>query len=119
MDKENKKPIEAQEYGHTYDGGVTEKQIEQWKRQHRKVMRIDVADGDELHIGYFHRPSLETMAAVQKVTAENEIRGAETMLKGCWLGGSEYLLTDAALFNAVSEQLGKVLNGCASSLKNL
>ena len=119
MDKKNEKPAKAQEYGHTYDGGVTEAQIEQWKRQHRKVMRIDVVDGDELHIGYFHRPSIETMAAVQTVTAENEIRGAETMLKGCWLGGSEEMLRDTVLFNAVSEQLGKVLNGCASSLKNL
>ena len=48
----------------TFDGGVTEEQIQSWKNKHRKVIRIDVVDDDELHVAYFHRPSLETMSAV-------------------------------------------------------
>jgi len=52
------------QYAHTYDGGVTEKNIEEWKRKHRKVIRIDVVAGGDLYVGYFQRPSLETMAAV-------------------------------------------------------
>ena len=41
------------------------------------------------------------------------------MFMNCWLGGSEDLKTDAVLFMAVQIQLGKVLNGCVGSLKNL
>lgn len=41
------------------------------------------------------------------------------MFKNCWLGGSEELERDAVLFMAVQVQLGKVLNGCMGSLKNL
>ena len=104
---------------HTYDGGVTEKNIEEWKRKHRKVFRIDVVDDGDLHVGYFHRPSMETLAAVSKLGKENEIRGAETLFKGCWLGGSDELLNDSVLFTATMEQLNKALGGCLSSLKNL
>ena len=41
------------------------------------------------------------------------------MFKYCWLGGSEELERDAVLFMAVQVQLGKVLNSCMGSLKNL
>ena len=36
----------------TFDGGVTEEQIAQWKTQHRKVTRIDVVDGEEQMVGH-------------------------------------------------------------------
>ena len=121
MDKnEEKKFAEtAKKCGHTYDGGVTEEQIKRWKAKYRKVIRIDVVDGDELHVGYFHRPSLETMAAANSVTATNEIRGTETMLKGCWLGGSEEMLTDSVLFGAASNQFGVALGNVIKNIKNL
>ena len=48
----------------TFDGGVTEEQINKWKGQYGKVIRIDVVDDGDLHVGYFHRPRLETMSAV-------------------------------------------------------
>lgn len=121
MDKnEEKKFAEtAKKCGHTYDGGVTEEQIKQWKAKHRKVIRIDVVDGDELHVGYFHRPTLETMAAVQKISADSEMRGAETLFKGCWLGGSEEMGTDTVLFSETCKRLNDALSSCMSSLKNL
>lgn len=115
MNKENTE----KKYGHTYDGGVTEKNIEDWKRKHRKVFRIDVVDDGDLHVGYFHRPSLETMGAVQKVSKESEIRGAEVLFKGCWLGGSEELLNDSVLFTTAMEQLNNAFASCMGSLKNL
>lgn len=109
----------AQAIKTTFDGNVTEEQISNWKKKHRKVIRIDVADGEELHVGYFHRPNLDTLSAVGKVSKTDEIRGAETLFKGCWLGGSEFLLTDSVLFTACTEQLNNAFNGCMASLKNL
>ena len=110
---------EAKNIKQTFDGGITEEKIAQWKKQHRKVIRIDVTDGDELHVGYFHRPTLETMAAVQKVSADSEMRGAETLFKGCWLGGSEEMGTDTVLFSETCKRLNDALSSCMSSLKNL
>jgi len=109
----------AQPQGTTYDGGVTEAQVTKWKAVHKKVYRIDVVDGDDLHVGYFHRPSLQTMSAVTKVAKTDEVKSAEVLYDNCWLGGSAEMRTDAILFLAATTQLGKVMSGAMGSLKNL
>ena len=91
-----------------YDGGVTAEQVKIWKGQHRKVARIEVEDGDEKHVGYFKRPSMETMAASTKVAKTD----------GCWLGGSEFMRTDPVLFVPTMAQLNNIMLGASASLKN-
>lgn len=103
----------------TFDGGVTEADIAKWKAKHRKVTRIDAVDGDELHIGYFKRPSLETLKAATKVAQSDEVKGGEIIFDGCWLGGSEHIREDSVLFMSVSKQLAGMIVSAKSSLKNL
>lgn len=103
----------------TFDGGVTEQQIEAWKRQNRKIYRVDIVDGEDTHIGYFKRPDFATIKAVTKLAKSDEVEAGKVMFNNCWLGGSEELGTDAVLFMAVQAQLGGLLNGCMGSLKNL
>jgi len=103
----------------TFDGGVTEQKIESWKQQYGKVVRVDVVDGEEMHIGYFHRPDLKTMAAVTKVAKTDEVKSSEVLWDNCWLGGSERMREDAVLFLAAIKQLGDMMNGCMASIKNL
>lgn len=105
--------------GRTFDGGITEAQIEAFKARHGKVHRVDiVADGDT-HIGYFRRPDFQTIRAVTKLGKTDEVEAGKVMFDNCWLGGSEELRKDALLFMAVQVQLGKLLNGCMGSIKNL
>lgn len=103
----------------TFDGGVTPEQVDAWKRQHRKVYRVDVVDDGDTHIGYFKRPDFATIKAVTKLAKSDEVEAGKVMFNNCRLGGSEELGKDAVLFMAVQVQLGKLLNGCMSSLKNL
>ena len=103
---ENNEPKQPQ--GKTYDGGVTEEQINKWKAAHKRVVRINVTDGDDLHVAYFKRPSLETMSAVTKVTKTDEVKGATVLYDNCFLGGDPEIREDAQLFNS-----------CLGSLKNL
>lgn len=105
--------------GITFDGNVTEEQIRAWKAKHGKVIRIDVVDGEDLHIGYFHRPTLATMSAVTKMAKTDELKSSEVIFDNCWLGGSNVMRNDAVLFIETTKQLGKMLNSCRSSLKNL
>ena len=103
----------------TFDGGVTEEQINKWKGQWGKVIRIDVVDDGDLHVGYFHRPRLETMSAVTKMAKTDELKSSEVLFDNCWLGGSSAMRQDAVLFLEATKQLGTMLNSCSSSLKNL
>lgn len=100
-------------------GQASEEQISQWKNTHRKIMAIEIIDGEEKHIVYFKRPNLETMSAVTKVTKTDEMQGAKVLFDNCYLGGSAYIKDDAILFFEVSKQLGEMMNSCRSSLKNL
>ena len=102
-----------------FDGGVTEADVAKWKGQHRKVFRIDVVDGDELHVAYFHRPNLSLMAAAAKIAKTDEVKSGEALFDGCFLGGSEHMRQDAALFLSAMQELNKAVGAKASSLKNL
>lgn len=103
----------------TFDGGIDKATTDKWKAQHRKVTRIEVQDGDEVHVGYFKRPNMETMTAVNKLAKTDEMKSAQVLFDGCWLGGSEALRQDAVLFTACMGQLNKVFVAVSASLKNL
>lgn len=110
---------EKTQQAQTFDGGVTSEQVEAWKNKHRKVYRVDIVDGADTHIGYFKRPDFATIKAITKVAKTDEVEAGKVMFNNCWLGGSEELKEDAVLFMAVQVQLGKLVNGCMGSLKNL
>ncbi|WP_297829828.1 hypothetical protein [uncultured Rikenella sp.] len=108
-----------QPQGRTCDGGITEEQINKWKATLGRVIRIDVTDGDDLHVAYFKRPSIETMSAVTKVGKNDEVKSAAVLYDNCFLGGDTEIREDALLFMAATAQLGKLFNSCLGSLKNL
>jgi hypothetical protein len=108
-----------QPQGKTYDGGVAEEQISRWKAAHKRVVRVDVTDGDDLYTAYFKRPSIETMSAVTAVAKSDEVKSAAVLYDNCFLGGSSEIREDALLFMAATTQLGKLFNSCLGSIKNL
>lgn len=110
---------EKSQQAHTFDGGVSPEQIEAWKNQHRKVYCIDIVEDGDTHIGYFKRPDFATIKAMTKISKTDEVEAGKVMFNNCWLGGSAELGTDAVLFMAVQVQLGKLVNSCMGSLKNL
>lgn len=102
-----------------FNGDLTDAQVEAFKTQHLKSFAVEIKDGDEVHIGYFKRPTLETLKAVTKVAKSDEVEAGKVMFDNCWLGGSQELRTDALLFMAVQKKLGEVLNGFQGLIKNL
>lgn len=103
----------------TFNGEVTQAQIDAWKGKHRKVVEITVTDEDEVHVGYFRRPDMATMSAVNTLAKTDEVKSSNTMFDNCWLGGSPFLKEDAILRMAAIGQLATVLNSCIGSIKNL
>ncbi len=102
-----------------YNGNLTQQQVDSFKEKHRKSFAIEIHDGNEVHVGYFKRPTLETLKAVTKVAKTDEVEAGKIMFDNCWLGGSEELRTDALLFMAAQKQLGLVLNSFKGLIKNL
>lgn len=101
------------------NGGVSDEQIESWKGLHGKVVCVEIEDQGDVHVGYFHRPKLETMSAVTKIAKTDEVKSSEVMFDNCWLGGSPALRKDAILFLEATKQLATMFSSCTSRLKNL
>lgn len=124
MEKDSTRVVTDEKTGVTrtltvFNGGVGEEQVAAWKKEHRKVHAIEVEDGDEIYIGYFHRPSMETMSAVNKLAKTDEVKSTTTMFDNCWLGGEPVMKTDTLVRMAAIKQLGEMFNRVVGTLKNL
>ena len=73
------------------DGGVTDEMRQSWKQANGRVIAVDVFDdmAKEHHVAYFRRPTMDVMSAVNAVSKQDELKGADTMFKNCWLGDSQ------------------------------
>jgi len=101
------------------NGGITPEQIATWKAKHRKVSEISVVDDGEKHIGYFHRPSMETMSAVNKIGKTDEVKAANILFDNCWLGGSQTMKEEAVVKMAAIGKLNELMNINTAEIKNL
>lgn len=102
-----------------YNGGVSDEQIKSWKSEHRKVHMIEVEDDGDLFVGYFRRPSMETMSAVNSLAKKDEIKSTTILFDNCWLGGEPVMKTDTLVRMGAIRQLGELFNSITSRLKNV
>ena len=103
------------------NGGIAAEQIQAWKNQYGRIAEVRVEDKEvgEVHIGYFRRPDMKTMQAVNSVSKTNEVKASEVMFDNCWLGGSPQLKTDAIYKMDAMAALGSMFGKCVRTLKNL
>lgn len=101
------------------NGGVSDEQVKTWKSEHRKVHVIEVEDDGDLFVGYFHRPNMETMSAVNKLAKADEVKSTTTMFENCWLGGDPLMKTDTLVRMAAIKQLGVMFDRVVGTLKNV
>lgn len=104
-----------------FNGGITAEQIGIWKNQHGRIAEVRITDDEvaECHVGYFRRPDMKTMQAVNATSKTDEVKASEVMFDNCWLGGSPTLKTDAILKMEAMATLGTMFGKCTRSLKNL
>ncbi len=103
------------------NGDVSAEQIAMWKNLHGRIVEVRITDEEvaECHVGYFHRPDMKTMQAVNATSKTNEVKASEVMFDNCWLGGSPMLQTDAILKMEAMATLGTMFGKCVRTLKNL
>ena len=59
-----------------FNGGVTAEQIGIWKNQHGRIAEVRITDDEvaECHVGYFRRPDMKTMQAVNATSKTDEVK---------------------------------------------
>ena len=74
----------------TLIGEVTADQINAWKEQHGEVFAIKVNG----HVCYLRKPTRRELSFATTAGKNDPLKFNETLLRGCWLGGSEAIRRD-------------------------
>jgi hypothetical protein len=77
----------------TLTGQAAETQIVKWKNQFGEIFTATVDN----HIAYFKKPTRQQLAYAMMLQ-NNMLKQTETLLKSCFVGGSEAILTEADYF---------------------
>ena len=85
-------------------GQATEVEIEAWKKQFGAVVSAVV----EHHIAYFKKPSRQQLSYAM-MFASNPMKQMETLLRECFVGGSETILNNMEYMLGASSVLSMLV----------
>lgn len=80
---------------------ITEKQIQQWKKQHGDVF-VYSADGLKC---YLKRPDRKVIAYANEIADGSVVKYKEALIENCFLGGDEAIKTEDKYFLGLSNKI--------------
>lgn len=98
-----------------YIGQATPEQIATWKEKHGEIFAIR-AEG---HVCYLHKPSRRAISYASVAGKTDPLKFNETLLRECWLGGSEEIRKNDDLFLAASGVLDRLIEVKEAELEKL
>lgn len=96
-------------------GQVAPAQIEEWKNQHGGIYAIKAGG----HVCYLRKPSRRAISFASVAGKSDPLKFNETLLRECWLGGSEAIRKDDDLFLAASGVLDQLIEVKEAELEKL
>lgn len=104
QDQENEKTV------------VTQEQIDTWKAQHRDIFKLECEGKD----GFFRTPTRKELSfATAAGGSKDPFKFNEIILKACWLGGDEELLSSDDFFLTVNSQVSTLVQIKESTMVKL
>ena len=96
-------------------GQATVAEIDEWKKRHGDIYAIKV-DG---HVCYLRKPTRRELSFATTAGKNDPLKFNETLLRGCWLGGSEAIRRDDDKFMGASGVLDKIIPDAEAELEKL
>ena len=96
-------------------GQATVAEIDEWKKRHGDIYAIKV-DG---HVCYLRKPTRRDLSFASSAGKKDPLKFNETLLRGCWLGGSEAIRRDDDKFMGASGVLDKIIPDAEAELEKL
>lgn len=96
-------------------GQATPEQVQEWKDKHGDIFAIKA----EEHICYLRRPTRKAISYASVAGKTDPLKFNETLLRECWLGGSEEIRKNDDLFLAASGVLDKIIEIKEAELEKL
>ena len=96
-------------------GQATVAEIDEWKKRHGDIYAIKV-DG---HVCYLRKPPRRDLSFASSAGKKDPLKFNETLLRDCWLGGSEAIRRDDDKFMGASGVLDKIIPDAEAELEKL
>jgi hypothetical protein len=99
---------------------ITEKKIEDWKKQYGEIFEIEVPKDDsgiEVYRGYLRKPDRKTLSYVMAIQAKNPIAAKEALLENCFMGGDNEIKTEDDAFMSACTVLDSLIVIRLASIK--
>ena len=96
-------------------GQATVAEIDEWKKRHGDIDAIKV-DG---HVCYLRKPTRRDLSFASSAGKKDPLKFNETLLRDCWLGGSEAIRRDDDKFMGASGVLDKIIPDAEAELEKL
>ena len=96
-------------------GQATVAEIDEWKKRHGDIYAIKV-DG---HVCYLRKPTRRDLSFASSAGKKDPLKFNETLLRDCWLGGSESIRRDDDKFMGASGVLDKIIPDAEAELEKL
>ena len=96
-------------------GQATVTEIDEWKKRHGDIYAIKV-DG---HVCYLRKPTRRDLSFASSAGKKDPLKFNETLLRDCWLGGSEAIRRDDDKFMGASGVLDKIIPDAEAELEKL
>ena len=96
-------------------GQATVAVIDEWKKRHGDIYAIKV-DG---HVCYLRKPTRRDLSFASSAGKKDPLKFNETLLRDCWLGGSEAIRRDDDKFMGASGVLDKIIPDAEAELEKL
>lgn len=87
------------------EGQASQQQIDEWKAKHGEFFGIKVGG----RICYLRKPDRKQLSYISGIGTKDGIKSNEILMKSCWLGGSEEIQTNDALFLGACTHLGALI----------
>lgn len=101
-------------------GGVTEAQVQAWKREFGRVRAYSVQKSDSQKATcYLRTPDRKVMGAALQAQKSDPIKAKEIILLNCWLGGDNEIKTNDELFISIATQLDDLIEIKEVEIKEL
>lgn len=96
-------------------GQATPEEIKAWKEKYGDIFAVK-CDG---HVAYLRKPSRKALSYASVAGKTDPFKFNEVILKECFVGGSEAVKTDDALFLGVSAKLAEIIEVKEAELEKL
>lgn len=96
-------------------GQASDEQIQEWKDKNGEIFSIKV----EGHVCYLRKPSRKAISFASVAGKVDPLKFNETLMRECWLGGSEEVRKNDDLFLAASGVLDQIIEVKEAELEKL